>query len=128
MVFPALAGWSRRVGMRSRGDLSHPRLSTCSPAERQSITMTTRTSNASMSLSTSSTSSMPSAGKETAMSGNGAGQIVQKLWNYCNTLRDDGLSYGDYVQQLTNLLFLKMAHERTQPPYDRPSAVPEGTT
>src|SRR5664279_1511589 len=41
-------------------------------------------------------------------------QLVQKLWNYCNLLRDDGLSYGDYVQQLTNLLFLKMAHERAQ--------------
>lgn len=36
--------------------------------------------------------------------------IVQKLWNYCNVLRDDGLSYGDYVEQLTFLLFLKMAH------------------
>jgi len=36
-------------------------------------------------------------------------QLVQKLWNYCNILRDDGLSYGDYVEQLTFLLFLKMA-------------------
>ena len=27
--------------------------------------------------------------------------IVQKLWNYCNVLRDDGMSYGDYVEQLT---------------------------
>ena len=35
--------------------------------------------------------------------------LVQKLWNYCNILRDDGLSYGDYVEQLTFLLFLKMA-------------------
>jgi type I restriction enzyme M protein len=40
-------------------------------------------------------------------------QIVQRLWNYCNVLRDDGLSYGDYVEQITYLLFLKMAHERT---------------
>ena len=39
-------------------------------------------------------------------------QIVHKLWNYCNVLRDDGLSYGDYVEQLTYLLFLKMAQER----------------
>lgn len=39
--------------------------------------------------------------------------IVQKLWNYCNILRDDGVSYGDYVEQLTYLLFLKMAHERS---------------
>jgi type I restriction enzyme M protein len=43
--------------------------------------------------------------------------IVQKLWNYCNVLRDDGMSYGDYVEQLTYLLFLKMADERTKPPY-----------
>ena len=45
-------------------------------------------------------------------------QLVQKLWNYCNLLRDDGLSYGDYVEQLTYLLFLKMAHERTEPPFN----------
>src|SRR6202049_429468 len=45
--------------------------------------------------------------------------IVQKLWNYCNVLRDDGLSYGDYLEQLTFLLFLKLAHEQTQPPYSR---------
>jgi type I restriction enzyme M protein len=50
--------------------------------------------------------------------------IVQKLWNYCNILRDDGLSYGDYVEQLTYLLFLKMAHERTQPPWNQPSGIP----
>jgi type I restriction enzyme M protein len=41
-------------------------------------------------------------------------QVVQKLWNYCNILRDDGMSYGDYVEQLTYLLFLKMAYEREQ--------------
>jgi len=40
---------------------------------------------------------------------NPAPQLVQKLWNYCNILRDDCLSYGDYVEQLTFLLFLKMA-------------------
>lgn len=51
-------------------------------------------------------------------------QILQKLWNYCNVLRDDGLSYGDYVEQLTYLLFLKMAHERTQAPWSQPSFVP----
>ena len=42
--------------------------------------------------------------------------IVQKFWNCCNILRDDGMSYGDYVEQLTYLLFLKMADERTRPP------------
>lgn len=50
--------------------------------------------------------------------------IVQKLWNYCNILRDDGLSYGDYVEQLTFLLFLKMADEQTKPPYNRPARIP----
>ena len=38
--------------------------------------------------------------------------MVQKLWDYCDLLRDDGLSYGDYVEQLTYLLFLKMADEQ----------------
>jgi type I restriction enzyme M protein len=57
---------------------------------------------------------------------NGSSQIVQKLWNYCNVLRDDGLSYGDYVEQLTYLLFLKMAHEQTLPPWKKPSIIPKG--
>jgi type I restriction enzyme M protein len=39
-------------------------------------------------------------------------RIVQKLWSYCHVLRDDGLSYQDYLEQLTFLLFLKMADER----------------
>ncbi len=52
--------------------------------------------------------------------------IVQKLWNYCNVLRDDGLSYQDYIEQLTFLLFLKMADEQTKPPFNRPAIVPEG--
>jgi type I restriction enzyme M protein len=75
--------------------------------------------------------------------------LVQKLWNYCNgpglgrslarspardhagarvkprlTLRDDGMSYGDYVEQLTWLLFLKMADERSRPPHKQPSPIP----
>lgn len=52
--------------------------------------------------------------------------IVQKLWNYCNVLRDDGMSYGDYVEQLTYLLFLKMADERSRSPYNQPSPVLAG--
>lgn len=40
--------------------------------------------------------------------------VVQRLWNYCNVLRDDGVSYGDYVEQLTYLLFLKIADEQQQ--------------
>jgi type I restriction enzyme M protein len=51
--------------------------------------------------------------------------IVQKLWNYCNVLRDDGLSYGDYVEQLTFLLFLKMADEQTKPPFNRKALIPK---
>ena len=51
--------------------------------------------------------------------------IVQKLWNYCNILRDDGLSYGDYVEQLTFLLFLKMADEQSRPPFNKPSPIPK---
>jgi type I restriction enzyme M protein len=39
-------------------------------------------------------------------------QLVQKLWNYCNILRDDGLSYGDYVEQLTYLLFARATRLR----------------
>ncbi len=52
--------------------------------------------------------------------------LVQKLWNYCNILRDDGLSYGDYVEQLTFLLFLKMADEQSRPPFNKPSPIPKG--
>jgi type I restriction enzyme M protein len=50
--------------------------------------------------------------------------IVQRLWNYCHVLRDDGVSYGDYVEQLTYLLFLKMADEQTKPPFNKPSTIP----
>jgi len=57
--------------------------------------------------------------------------VGQKLWNYCNVLRDAGLSYGDYLEQLTYLIFLKMMHERGQPPYTllpdyQPPPIPEG--
>ena len=52
-------------------------------------------------------------------------QLVQKLWNYCNILRDDGLSYGDYVEQLTFLLFLKMADEQSRAPFNKPSPIPK---
>lgn len=52
--------------------------------------------------------------------------LVAKLWNYCHILRDDGLSYGDYVEQLTFLLFLKMADEQSHPPFNKSSAVLAG--
>jgi type I restriction enzyme M protein len=53
-------------------------------------------------------------------------QLVQKLWSYCAVLRDDGVSTLDYVQQITFLLFLKMAHEQTEAPWNRTSPVPTG--
>ena len=37
--------------------------------------------------------------------------IVQKLWNLCDVLRDDGINYSDYVTELVLLLFIKMEHE-----------------
>lgn len=45
---------------------------------------------------------------------NASKEVVDKLWNYCNVLRDDGLSYQDYIEQITYLLFLKMAQEREE--------------
>lgn len=57
---------------------------------------------------------------------NDAENIIQKLWNYCNILRDDGLSYGDYVEQLTYLLFLKMAEEHSKPPFLHLDPIPSG--
>ena len=52
--------------------------------------------------------------------------LVQKVWNFCHTLRDDGVSYGDYLEQLTYLLFLKLAHEYAQEPYNRDTHIPNG--
>src|ERR1700737_408124 len=57
---------------------------------------------------------------------NGSSGVVQKLWNYCNILRDDGLSYGDFVEQLTYLLFLKMAEERKQLDPKHAPEIPKG--
>jgi type I restriction-modification system DNA methylase subunit len=54
---------------------------------------------------------------------NEATTIVQRLWNYCHVLRDDGVSYGDYVEQLTYLLFLKMAEEQKRE-FGKASAIP----
>ena len=50
--------------------------------------------------------------------------IVNKAWNFAHVLRDDGLSYMAYTEQITFLLFLKMADELTKPPYNRPPIVP----
>jgi len=56
---------------------------------------------------------------------NDSSTLVQKLWNYCHVLRDDGVSYGDYVEQLTYLLFLKMDDEQTKQPFNRKSKIPD---
>jgi type I restriction enzyme M protein len=53
-------------------------------------------------------------------------QLVQKLWNFCNVLRDDGVSTIDYIEQLTYLLFLKMADEQGRRPIHPVRVVPEG--
>ncbi|MBI5635180.1 MAG: type I restriction-modification system subunit M N-terminal domain-containing protein, partial [Nitrospirae bacterium] len=57
------------------------------------------------------------------MSSNTAG-IISRVWSFCNTLRDDGVGYGDYLEQLTYLLFLKMADEYSKPPYSRLLPIP----
>lgn len=51
--------------------------------------------------------------------------IVSKIWAFCNTLRDDGIGYGDYLEQLTYLLFLKMADEYSKPPHNRKMPIPK---
>lgn len=50
--------------------------------------------------------------------------IVSKVWAFCQTLRDDGVGYGDYLEQLTYLLFLKMADEYSKPPHNRKMPIP----
>ena len=51
--------------------------------------------------------------------------LVAKIWSFCDTLRDDGISYGDYLEQITYLLFLKMADEYSKPPYNRDFNIPK---
>ena len=55
---------------------------------------------------------------------NATASIVSKVWSFCTTLRDDGVGYGDYLEQLTYLIFLKMADEYSQPPYNRAVGIP----
>ena len=54
--------------------------------------------------------------------------IVSKVWNFCNVLRDDGVGYGDYLEQLTYLLFLKLADEMTELGFYPPSSKDSGAT
>ena len=52
--------------------------------------------------------------------------IISKIWGMCGVLRDDGISYGDYLEQLTYLIFLKMSDEYSKPPHKRNTGIPEG--
>lgn len=54
--------------------------------------------------------------------------IISKVWGMCAPLRDDGVSYGDYLEQLTYLIFLKMSDEYSKPPYKKITGIPEGYT
>ena len=45
--------------------------------------------------------------------------IVDKVWGLCNVLRNDGVSYGDYLEQLNYLIFIKMADEYSRPPFNQ---------
>ena len=56
---------------------------------------------------------------------NNTSSIVSKVWSFCNPLRDVGVGYGDYLEQLTYLLFLKMADEYSKPPYNRKLNIPK---
>lgn len=54
--------------------------------------------------------------------------IISKVWGMCGPLRDDGVSYGDYLEQLTYLIFLKMSDEYSRPPFKKETGIPEGYT
>ena len=54
-----------------------------------------------------------------------AENLISKVWNFCHMLRDDGVSYGDYLEQLTYLIFLKMADEFRRKPWERDVGIPE---
>lgn len=54
--------------------------------------------------------------------------LISKVWSLCNPLRDDGVSYGDYLEQLTYLIFLKMSDEYSRPPYSKETGIPAGYT
>ena len=52
--------------------------------------------------------------------------IISKVWGMCSPLRDDGVGYGDYLEQLTYLIFLKMSDEYSKPPYKKDTGIPAG--
>jgi type I restriction enzyme M protein len=51
-------------------------------------------------------------------------QIGKRAWSYAGVLQDAGLSCFAYVEQLTLLLFLRMDDQLTEPPHNRPPAIP----
>ncbi|MCX7649440.1 MAG: type I restriction-modification system subunit M [Flavobacteriales bacterium] len=55
---------------------------------------------------------------------NNTSSIISKVWSFATVLRDDGVGYGDYLEQITYLLFLKMADEFSKPPYNRKLPIP----
>jgi len=57
---------------------------------------------------------------------NNNNDIVQKLWNLCDVLRDDGINYSDYVTELVLLLFIKMVHENTEAELLDQHTLPQG--
>jgi len=54
-----------------------------------------------------------------------ADTIISRVWSFSTILRDDGVTYGDYLEQLTYLIFLKMADEYSKPPYNRDLKISE---
>ncbi len=56
---------------------------------------------------------------------NNTSSIISKVWSFATVLRDDGVGYGDYLEQITYLLFLKMADEFSKPPYNRKLPIPQ---
>jgi type I restriction enzyme M protein len=60
------------------------------------------------------------------MSNENTSTIISKVWGMCAPLRDEGVSYGDYLEQLTYLIFLKMSDEYEKPPYQRETGIPKG--
>ena len=57
---------------------------------------------------------------------NESATIIEKLQKFCNALQDDGISYGDFVEEFTYLLLLKLADEQTKPPFNKPAIIPTG--
>lgn len=55
---------------------------------------------------------------------NHAKALSSKVWGFCTVLMADGVSYGDYLEQITYLLFLKMVDEYSKPPHDKAFEIP----